>query len=300
LHAFANHDVPSLARTPGNSLEKPVGGRTNAWMRGGMPLIFPPFICVHFLNKQSLLFPGLEQATGMEQRPKEITMTTPTMIGNGRLQRKTLSSQIDRLDGLLDGLAENLNDAVAQAVRDTVAQVVREAVEGSVKEVLSNPELLRVALAQHTPALPPAQPTPEPRRRSFSKLIQSGWIWLGQKVAQTGSQVQKKLGQGLSWCKEKLHQGWSALWNRRNRWIGSCVGTVTALATVGLALWQFRWSCAIALTAGLIAGVSGYCAGPLLGALISGLGGMALALSTLILLPLWNLLRSCTASTISE
>src|SRR4051794_40805222 len=63
---------------------------------------------------------------------KETTMTTTT---NGR-ERKSLANEIDRLDTILDGLAEALNESVAAAVRASVSQIVRETVEASVKEVL--------------------------------------------------------------------------------------------------------------------------------------------------------------------
>jgi hypothetical protein len=59
---------------------------------------------------------------------------------NGRA-RKSLASQIDRLDEMLDGLGENLNAAVAQAVKDAVSLAVREAVRGVLTEVLTNPDL---------------------------------------------------------------------------------------------------------------------------------------------------------------
>ena len=42
--------------------------------------------------------------------------------------RKTLASQIDRLDSILDGLAENLNEAVADSVKGAVTVAVQEAV----------------------------------------------------------------------------------------------------------------------------------------------------------------------------
>lgn len=41
---------------------------------------------------------------------------TATMMANGKT-RKTLADQLDRLDRILDGLAEALNEAVADAVR---------------------------------------------------------------------------------------------------------------------------------------------------------------------------------------
>jgi hypothetical protein len=224
-------------------------------------------------------------------------MTSSTLSNNGHVSRKTLSTQIERLDSMLDGLAENLNDAVALAVKDVVGQVVRDAVEVAVKEVLSSPALLRAALAQQAPPTPPVQSTPpKPERRSLTDRVQSGWKWLCTKATQTVSHVKKKLGQGLAWCLEKLRQGCVAIRNRGPGWVAGGAGTMAALGTAGLLLWRFRQSCSVALAAGLVAGVSSYCAGPLLRALLSGLGGLALTLATLSLLPCWSLRRTSNAS----
>jgi hypothetical protein len=46
-----------------------------------------------------------------------MSTTTPSL--NGRM-KKTLSFQLDRLDTILDGLAEALNGAVAEAVKEAV------------------------------------------------------------------------------------------------------------------------------------------------------------------------------------
>src|SRR3954453_11742122 len=86
-----------------------------------------------------------------------------TQTNNGRLQRKSLANEIDRLDGILDGLDEALAGAVEMAVRDVTGKVVREAVEATLREVLSSPELIRAALAQHAPVATPVQDQ-QPRR----------------------------------------------------------------------------------------------------------------------------------------
>jgi hypothetical protein len=67
-----------------------------------------------------------------------------TLETNGQT-RKTLASQLDRLDGILDGLSEGLDQAVAQAVREAVGLAVREAVQAVLAELLTNP-LLREQL----------------------------------------------------------------------------------------------------------------------------------------------------------
>src|SRR6516165_6157844 len=65
---------------------------------------------------------------------------TNTMQMNGPT-RKTLASQLDRLDGILDGLSEGLSDAVASAVREAVGLAVQEAVQAVLTELLTNPAL---------------------------------------------------------------------------------------------------------------------------------------------------------------
>jgi hypothetical protein len=217
---------------------------------------------------------------------------TSTINSNVRLPRKMLATEIDRLDALLDGLAENLNDAVAMAVKDTVGQVVREAVEVAVKEVLSNPELLRAALGQHTSPPTQAQPTAATRQRpSIREVIKRGWSWVCKKVTQAATHVKKKLGQGLAWCVDKLRQGCAALRHGPSRLAACSVSIMATLGAVSVTLWRLRRSCSIALSVGLIAGVVGYFAGPIISSMLCGLSGMALTLSSMILLPLWRLLN---------
>src|SRR5262245_26145143 len=98
------------------------------------------------------------------------TMTGPA--ANGR-QQKSLAHQLDRLDTILDGLAEALNESVAAAVRDAVAAAVREAVEVALTEVLSRPELLRAALAAHGPAAGAATPATE--KASPGRRLRRAW-----------------------------------------------------------------------------------------------------------------------------
>jgi hypothetical protein len=91
-----------------------------------------------------------------------------TATTNGKPQRKQLSDQIDRLDGIIDCLAEALPAAVADACREGARQAVKDAVV----EILASPELrsLITGLAaariappspEPTPAAPPAEPAPK-------------------------------------------------------------------------------------------------------------------------------------------
>jgi hypothetical protein len=86
----------------------------------------------------------------------ETTQTT-----NGK-QRKSLADQIDRLDALLDGLADALNESVAAAVKEAVGGAVKEALGAVLTQLLANPAALeeRLREAAQEAAAPPA-PAPE-------------------------------------------------------------------------------------------------------------------------------------------
>jgi hypothetical protein len=86
---------------------------------------------------------------------------TKTMEMNGTT-RKTLASQLDRLDSILDGLSEGLSEAVASAVKEAVGQAVQEAVQAVLTEVLTNP-LLREQLQR--PAAAEAAPPDDPANK---------------------------------------------------------------------------------------------------------------------------------------
>ena len=71
-------------------------------------------------------------------------------IPNGQT-RKTLASQLDRLDTILDTLGDGLNQAVASAVEQAVSTAVHRAVQGVIAEVLTNPDLLALLRAAAAP-----------------------------------------------------------------------------------------------------------------------------------------------------
>lgn len=81
-----------------------------------------------------------------------MTATARTNI-NGQ-PRKTLASQIDRLDGILDGL----DAALAGAVQEAVEQAVKQAVQAVLTEVLTNRELQEQLQQAAQPAPPPEPP----------------------------------------------------------------------------------------------------------------------------------------------
>src|SRR4051812_38976407 len=97
---------------------------------------------------------------------------TSTMVGgaNGR-QRKSLEHQLDRLDAILDCLAEALNGAVADAVKDAVGVAVKEAVQVVLAEVLTNPAVAKtVAEAGGVTSEPPPPSESKPTWRARLNL----------------------------------------------------------------------------------------------------------------------------------
>jgi hypothetical protein len=101
-------------------------------------------------------------------------MSATTTVSNGK-PRKQLSDQLDRMDGILDALAEGLPGAVTDACREGARQAVKDAII----EIVTNPEL-RALLgpAQPVPVAPvPApEPAPEPKKPGL-------WSRLKAKVA---------------------------------------------------------------------------------------------------------------------
>jgi hypothetical protein len=67
--------------------------------------------------------------------------------------RKTLASQLDRLDGILDGL----DSALAGAVQEAVSMAVKQAVQAVLTEVLSNRQLQEQLQQTARHAAPPQQ-----------------------------------------------------------------------------------------------------------------------------------------------
>jgi hypothetical protein len=195
-------------------------------------------------------------------------MTNPNTKDNGRLPRKTLSTQLDRLDDILDGLADSLNGAVAQAVKDAVGLAVQEAVQGVLTEVLTNPELLEKLRPEPVPqAVPPTPSAPRPgwlsrlagvakgacakacnlAKQACGKVVQvarAGWAAVNVGVAYVSGRV-KMLARGL----------WAFL--------GSAAG----------AGWQARKPLLLALGVGAVLGLGCYLAGPVVSSMFSGFAG---------------------------
>jgi hypothetical protein len=173
-----------------------------------------------------------------EETPMTATMT------NGKT-RKSLSEQIDRLDGILDGLADGLNEAVAAAVREATTSAIRQALV----EVLSNPDVLALigsSARLHAPILPtPEVPaTAGPERPGLGQRLGA---WAGQQV----QAAREAAGQVL----EAGRRAGSGLWEYL------------------LAVWQCRWQLVTAVGVGVAAGLAADWAGPWLAGVLAAAAG---------------------------
>jgi hypothetical protein len=170
-------------------------------------------------------------------------MTTTT---NG--VRKTLASQIDRLDSILDGLSDGLNEAVATAVevavgravevavRQAVGEAVRETLQAVLAEALTNADLLAAARALLAPGtaadVSPDSPTTPPERprglfRRACDKVQAG-------VAAAGTACAAVAGQAAG-VKTAARAGWQLARRFKGRLlaaggVGLAAGAVTLLA----------------------------------------------------------------------
>jgi hypothetical protein len=211
---------------------------------------------------------------------KDRNMNTTNTNGNGRLQRKTLATQLDRLDNTIDALADGINRAVADAVREGVTVAVQQAVQMVIREVLANPELLRQLVAQLAPPAPPLAAVVEPRPvepSTLQKVIHSigsrlscCWLWLRTKTTNA-----------MSWCWQQLRLVPSAF-RSADRTLG----------TVGTWLWAWRKPLVISLIVGLLMGWMGYLSGPVVSSLALGVCSSAMSMVTYLLAPFVKLWRS--------
>src|SRR5579883_664599 len=118
-----------------------------------------------------------------------------TMLNTNGKARKSLASQLDRFDSMLDGLSEALNESVATAVKEAVTVAVREAVQAVLTEVLANPAI--VAKLQGLAGTAPRKTT---LRRTWQERIAPLARWIAG-VCQTIRQQVKATAQ---WTRQKV------------------------------------------------------------------------------------------------
>jgi hypothetical protein len=201
---------------------------------------------------------------------------------NGAPQRKSLASQLDRLDGIIDALADGLNQAVAGVVREAVTVAVQEAVQGLVGQLLTHPEVARRLAGPAPQEAPPAYvdaevgsvPQPEPRRAGVARKLGRAWHGLRDRFGSAARAVRS--GVGSTWSKAR-----SAL-----------PGLGRRVRQAGRGLREHRRVVGWSLAAGLALGVGGYLVGPVASALALGACGAAMSLLAFLAAPFVRLWRA--------
>jgi hypothetical protein len=168
-----------------------------------------------------------------------------TTNANGR-ERKTLASQLDRLDAMLDGLSDGLNDAVAQAVQTAVAV----AVQAVLTEVLTNPAVLAKVRAA-AEAAQPEQAADEPANKEPGRL--ASWRdWIGTQA--------KKVGERCKAGWKQVRNAGSAVARRAARMINTMATAVrqeaVRVVATGWLLGNFLLRLAAAFGSGVAARVA--------------------------------------------
>ncbi|MFO0806444.1 MAG: hypothetical protein U0791_25345 [Gemmataceae bacterium] len=107
-------------------------------------------------------------------------MTATAAAVNGRPQRKLLSEELDRLDSIIDSLAEGLPVAVAAAAREGT----RAAMKDAIIEIIANPELRALLQGGNPAPIPAAAPVAE-----TAVPHPSLWARIKAKIAATKAAV---------------------------------------------------------------------------------------------------------------
>jgi hypothetical protein len=174
---------------------------------------------------------------------------------NGR-ERKSLAEQLDRLDLILDGLAEGLNEAVVLAVQQAIGVAVKEAVQVVLTELLTNPAVVEHVCGVAPPPAPPVAGTPKPG--VVGRLCRV-WGWIGQRMRALGQAVGARLHRSCQACVrqfQRARQRCAAWWSRLQ------------------VVRHFLVQVLMALGVGVAVGTAAYCAGPWLAASVGAAGGL--------------------------
>lgn len=168
---------------------------------------------------------------------------------DGKLRRKSLGDQLDRLDGILDLLAAGLPQAVADAARAGT----RDAVRAALAEVLADPNPRPLVPGQKPRAEPRARPRPRPRpalvalgRRARRVLHAAYAPWRATRALATaggtfaGGPVPARRITAVTVCAGLLGTGLTALAPVALAGVLAGFGCSCAALTVQLAVWVGR------------------------------------------------------------
>jgi hypothetical protein len=187
--------------------------------------------------------------------------------------RKSLAEQIDRLDAILDGLAENLNAAVVDAVAGAVKDAVQKAVHAAVVEVLTNAELRK---RMQTPASQPSTAVVV----VLANTARRCWSWLTHACRTASVVARTACGKAMEGVQRCVATGRAKLQEVREEVSKKArTGWMLAIALAAVAK-RFRKQLLIALVVGVLVGVACYFSGREIASIGCGLAGFVVSLAT--------------------
>jgi hypothetical protein len=188
-------------------------------------------------------------------------------------KRPTLSEQINRLDTILDSLADNLKEGVALAVREAIASAMKEAFQGGRIDVQNHPELadrLRLEAAVNPSHVVPFAPPVKAqgclvRLADVAKAVNSNIV---NRTRRAPARVTQLASSCWKMFAGHLSSGWSCL---QVRW----QGVRTYLSSHFEMARKIRKPLLIVLGMGSVFGLTCHVAEPIVATAVSGLAGFA-------------------------
>jgi hypothetical protein len=183
--------------------------------------------------------------------------------------RKTLATQLDRLDTVIDALTENVNEAVTMAtanvVKETLTVVVQEAVRGALVEILANAEVQKRLAVNVQPSVPLIV--------RLAAKVRTAWSWLKSTVKGAWSKVKTVTSSLATAASTKLHQAGKQIRQRAK----TCWMWTVAIAALAK---RFRTHLLVAAGIGLLVGAVFYLGGREIASFGCGLAGFVGSLAT--------------------
>ena len=192
-----------------------------------------------------------------------ITMNPTT---NGRMPRKNLSDQLDRLDRILDGLDGALAGAITEAVKDAVSTSVAEAVRVTLIEIVTNPDVIAL-FRGGIPAAPQATSESNPKVPSRVTLV---------------DRIRQGISAAWKWSLTKVKAVGQAITSRARNIRAGVVGGVRKVNMI----WRLKRPLLIALGVGSVMGTVAYASSPWMAAVLSGIAATGATLGAQ--LALWT------------
>jgi hypothetical protein len=196
------------------------------------------------------------------QIQESIMSITLNPTANGRMPRKNLSDQLDRLDRILDGLDGALAGAITEAVKDAVSTSVAEAVRVTLIEIVTNPDVIALLRGGSLAAFQ-ASPKVAARVTVVDRIrqgVSAAWKWSLRKL--------KAIGLAITTRARSIRAG--------------VVGTVRSVNMV----WRLKRPLLIALGVGSVMGAVAYASSPWMAAILSGIAATGATLGAQ--LALWT------------